>query len=1068
MNYDQLSFLTQEDQSKFLQLFQQATNSNSISPDVARNILMKSNLGPHQLAKIWELSDTNKSGSLLFPEFALALHLCNIALRGVDLPFQLDQNINDEVTRAVDKINFSVPEDQQEVQQLQQPPSLLRSATQDILENKTLQQQESLLLQNQPTGYGFQHQPTQFNGTFNTFGAPPLPPLNYQQTGFQQPPADFAPQAESYFSSQAPISNASQTQKPLIPQTPGHAYTPNVPPVSSFSSTSSINNFKAAIPSLPQQQTGFVSSQPSQSIDYFSVPPANQQSATALTTQQTGLVPLNNQQTGFVPLNNQQTGLVPLNNQQTGLVPLKNQQTGLVPLNNQQTGLVPLSNQQTGPVKPQLTQQPTGLVPLNSQRTGPVPTDDKSTGPASAALSQQPTGLVPLTQQPTGLVPLNNQQTGSVATLNQQPTGLVPLSNQQTGNTLQRQATGLIPLPKQTTGYQPLPSGSTGGAGILLNSQNENSKLPPLQNQKTGYGNFEPLRQQKTGIGQNSFFLSNLIQQQEQSSQQYFDTVSMYTNEQISPQEKQLFSKIFENYDINKKGLINADVSAEIFRKSGLNREELEKVWDLITRPNQSKLDKESFQLGMWLVYKRLNGYPIPEYLPDSLKPSSLKILDDVKSKLKANPYVSNVKRSSNSKINASRFKNNDDELVMSVSRHRRRRATDSNEQTKEKENIKLSIEKLSTEELKKAIWEKKILLEAIKDDSENVEIDLQSKEIEDLKAIEKLKEDIKNLPSVSNSSNSNSELKSKFNELLIKVPNLINEISFTISTIKNLKLDLYKIENPSVILGSGPNGEVTDSDRKKFKSKQLLAIKMAKLTGKPLDPEVENYNHQEEKLHEEVEKIQKDNETNQKVIKDIEDSISELSKSITTALNKGNNYEDENYKKYELGIGVQPEIQELIKTFRIENLSNRFTNNLSFNEPAPRIISAPSSIASSSIPSTPVEAPNPRTVTNFKSQEERKAYIREQARKKMSEKLAKFGIRSASSSGVSSPVSASTPTFEPEPITAPVSAPEPVTQEPESDSSDDDEEEFQRMEEIRRLKKLERDERLRELEKLE
>jgi hypothetical protein len=34
------------------------------------------------LSKIWVLSDTTKSGQLLFPEFALAMYLCNIRLTG--------------------------------------------------------------------------------------------------------------------------------------------------------------------------------------------------------------------------------------------------------------------------------------------------------------------------------------------------------------------------------------------------------------------------------------------------------------------------------------------------------------------------------------------------------------------------------------------------------------------------------------------------------------------------------------------------------------------------------------------------------------------------------------------------------------------------------------------------------------------------------------------------------------------------------------------------------------------------------------------------------------------------
>ena len=47
---------------------------------------MRSKLGGADLSKIWVLSDSTKSGQLFFPEFALAMYLCNLRITGRELP----------------------------------------------------------------------------------------------------------------------------------------------------------------------------------------------------------------------------------------------------------------------------------------------------------------------------------------------------------------------------------------------------------------------------------------------------------------------------------------------------------------------------------------------------------------------------------------------------------------------------------------------------------------------------------------------------------------------------------------------------------------------------------------------------------------------------------------------------------------------------------------------------------------------------------------------------------------------------------------------------------------------
>lgn len=1028
---DQLSFLTPQDQKKFQDLFNSSTNSVSISPENARGILMKSNLSPHQLARIWDLSDLNKSGDLLFPEFALALHLCNLALRGSELPYVLDTQIKEEVTNLVDKINFSIPEDDaSNTQNSNRPAPQLNISASNIFETSQPPQQQTHQASNlttQPTGFGFG----------NSFSGQPSgyqQPTGYQSTGFQQ--QQGAPSQQNAFqSSQPPNFNSQQSQE--TNPFPSEQFQP-------FQQNQPLQQQRTGFENFQQQQPTGIKPQ-STGYNFTAEPP---QTSNSLQPQSTGFAPLQPQQTST--LAQQPTGLVPLKTQNTGAVqPLQQQATGLVPLQNQTTGGQPLKQQQMG------------LVPLQGQNTGGQPLKQQATG--LVPLKNQTTGGQPLQQQPTGLIPLQNQQTGangSAPTLDRQPTGLIPLQQQQTGGQpLAQQPTGLVPLATTATGSVALQAQLTGPA--------------PLHSQRTGFGNFEPLRAQKTGVGQNSLFLKNLLQPlpQQQQQQQLFSNSLNYTTETITPQEKVLFNKIFENYDTNKKGLLTADVSAEIFRKSGLNRSELEKVWDLVTRPNQTHLDKESFQMGMWLVYKRLNGFDLPDFLPESLKPSSIKILDDVKNQLKVNTNSRSIKKSSNSRIDGSRFKNNDDDLIMSSSRNRRRTTrTDSPTLTKAKEN-------LSIDEIKKRIREKKILLDAFDATGSQLEDEQRDYEKEDLEAIARLKHEIKSLPNSNNSNdNERSQLKQKFNALTARVPALINEISQVDNEITRLKLELYKLKNPSFILGSGPNGEVTEADRRKAKSKALLAAKMAKLTGKPIDSDVQNLTDEQGKLDQEATRIQEENKKNQQMIRDVESSIKEISSNVIGSFSS--QVDKEAYKKYELGIGVEPEVQELIKSFKLSDISNRFTQSLKIDSsPVPFPTLASPSFQSPTVPApAPHPSSSPSTSSNFKTPEERKAYIREQAKKKMNERLAKFGINRGSSPKVSSPSSPVPQVSQPEPthIQPPVApVPEQLQQQPQaqedsSSSDDDDEEEFQRMEEIRRLKRLERDQRLAQLQKEE
>jgi hypothetical protein len=102
-----LSFITATDQAKFEQPFKSAVGDKIVlDGDKARDLLLRSKLSGGDLMNIWILSDTRKSGQLLFPEFALAMYLCNLRLTGKTLPISIPENIKDEISTMVDVISF--------------------------------------------------------------------------------------------------------------------------------------------------------------------------------------------------------------------------------------------------------------------------------------------------------------------------------------------------------------------------------------------------------------------------------------------------------------------------------------------------------------------------------------------------------------------------------------------------------------------------------------------------------------------------------------------------------------------------------------------------------------------------------------------------------------------------------------------------------------------------------------------------------------------------------------------------------------------------------------------------
>ncbi|OBA28356.1 hypothetical protein HANVADRAFT_47484 [Hanseniaspora valbyensis NRRL Y-1626] len=740
------------------------------------------------------------------------------------------------------------------------------------------------------------------------------------------------------------------------------------------------------------------------------------------------------------------------------------------------TKFVDAINFQIGEAAENSTQQ-------QQQPSNPTPFDNLTNG---IQLQPQPTGMMP----PTSF--------GDMSQLNTQPlysqnTGFMPQTSfgqQQLQQQQQQQGSGFNQN-QWNTGLQPQMTGSQAPQTSFGNFNATNTNA--LRANQTGMGlvaqptgilppsNFQvtaPLTAQKTGFGNNDLY-----------SQSNFTSKFTAENEDyVTSEEKALFYKIFETYDTQNTGILDSKTSVEIFRKSGLSRQDLEQIWNLADADNTGKLNKQEFTVGMHLVYRKLNGHALPTVLPRSLVPQSTQIIDIMKDQLKSNTIAKASEPKKQTLNNSSTFKNND-----ALPSFRNKKSNDKvdidlelQKQEEEEEQNQLEIKQLSN-----LIRDKKILIDAEISKNEDRFKDRQLNDLENLKQIEIIKSSIISLPQPASTQDSN--LQSSYESLNARLVSVLSSIDAVEEAIINSKIQLFKNQNPSSLVGTGPNGAVTEQDLRKAKKKAALAERMASLTGKTLTSTT-SLVEEEAKLKEAIAKIKEESSQNKETVEFIKKDVNELISGIKSNLFGSAGNEDDT-KKFDLGIGLESEVKEFIKHLKTTRASaNAMSSSLPLqtkpqqqqkenpNQPISRI----NATSSSANVSEPVRE---KSFSDFKSAEERAAYIKEQAQKRMNEKLDKMGLgrrnrrnRASVSSSPSTAAVESTTEEMVQPLPVKSSFSEPISQEPkaqvnhmeeeEDDEEDEEEKALRERLESLRLKKIQKQERIlkmqREIEEAE
>lgn len=357
------------------------------------------------------------------------------------------------------------------------------------------------------------------------------------------------------------------------------------------------------------------------------------------------------------------------------------------------------------------------------------------------------------------------------------------------------------------------------------------------------------------------------------------------------------------------------------------------------------------------MIYRRLNGYDIPVRLPPELIPPSTRAfassVGQVKSFLQhditnrqrigltpqATGYgkVRSFKEDpgvQSQKANAINYRFNDNDVGYTSSARRRgvRSATPSTlGQRTPSPPVEISKDD-EIQRLRKEIREKQVLLDAVDirdeasyDDDAALER-RDRKEADDLyRRISRLQEDIDNLPNASTRSlDSTAEkraMRRQLQSLSDRLPQLASDVRDTEKRIADAKLRLFRMkdakEHPgTTISGTGPNGEVTESDRRKAKANAMLQARMAALTGKPPPATSDDFEGAARRLAEETDRVKREREDNERMIKGIEESAEQLKEGLERSLKEdgaGGDQGDHERRRWEEGLGVEDEVRDFI-----------------------------------------------------------------------------------------------------------------------------------------------------------
>ena len=427
----------------------------------------------------------------------------------------------------------------------------------------------------------------------------------------------------------------------------------------------------------------------------------------------------------------------------------------------------------------------------------------------------------------------------------------------------------------------------------------------------------------------------------------------------VTKDEKRIYDQLFRAWDGLNRGFIGGETAIELMGQSGLPKSDLEKIWTLSDPSNKGRLDIDEFAVAMHLMYRRLNGYPVPNRLPPELVPPSTKTLNDSIGTMKSllsqdaqsrkggggalhpqNTGVSYLKSHSfragssgpGTRKDATVFRNNDEDFGYKSSARRRVGAGGRTPSPSASVSSAGAGDDTDLNFLRKQLREKEVLLEAIdfRDEAEadeDASLDrVDRRGAEDLKMrIRRTQEDIDHHPDTffhtSDTQAERRALMRRLQRLTDRLPELTSSVLRTEQTVFEARLELFGLRdskqfpNSGRAFGSGPDGSMTKADMLKARAKAMMQQRSAALSGHADDSSVDDFTAASKRLEEETSKARFERENNERIIRGIEEGVQGFSKEIEDSMkDQGESSAAEHEKRrWEDGLGVENEVQELI-----------------------------------------------------------------------------------------------------------------------------------------------------------
>jgi hypothetical protein len=139
---------------------------------------------------------------------------------------------------------------------------------------------------------------------------------------------------------------------------------------------------------------------------------------------------------------------------------------------------------------------------------------------------------------------------------------------------------------------------------------------------------------------------------------------------------------------------------------------------------------------------------------------------------------------------------------------------------------------------------------------------------------------------------------------------------------IADTKLELFRLKDAkahpnsaAAIVGTGPGGFVTEADRLKARAKAMMQQRSAALTGRPIPSGGDDAGAAAKRLEEESSRVRTERENNERMIRDVEDSVNEYGKGLIDSLKEGGHdaTSEHERRRWEDGLGVEDEVKDFI-----------------------------------------------------------------------------------------------------------------------------------------------------------